>query len=122
MRDLTRVWRSSLAVAAALALAAAGCSGGSNSAASSGKSLVMWTFKQSHVKALQAVADGFTKATGIAVSVQAYGPDDAYVTKLQAAAKTGNMPDVLEVHTNGDDLRFGGAGLLTDLAKQVDSA
>jgi len=32
---------------------------------SSDKSLVMWTFKQSHVKALQAVAAGFTQQTGI---------------------------------------------------------
>jgi len=123
MRHLTRAWRSFLAVFAAMALAmatAAACSGSSGNN-SSDKSLVMWTFKQSHVKALQAVAAGFTQQTGIPVTVQAYGPDDAFLTKVQAAAKTGNLPDLLEVHTNGDDFTFGAAGLLTDLAKDVDA-
>jgi ABC-type glycerol-3-phosphate transport system substrate-binding protein len=120
MRHLTRGWRPALAVLATIAVAAStACSGSSGS--SSSKSLVMWTFKQSHVKALQDVAAGFTKQTGIPVTVQAYGPDDAYLTKVQAAAKTGNLPDLLEVHTNGDDLTFGAAGLVTDLAKDVDT-
>jgi len=114
----------SLAVLAVLALVAtAGCSSGSGSgSSSSGKTLTMWTFKQSHVKALQAVAAAFAKETGISVTVQAYGPDDAYLTKVQAAAKTHNLPDLLEVHTNGDDFTFGAAGLVSDLAKDVDSA
>jgi multiple sugar transport system substrate-binding protein len=111
-----------LAVLAALTLTAtAACSGSGDDNASSGKTLTMWTFKQSHVKALQAVAADFTKQTGIAVTVQAYGPDDVFITKVQAAAKTGNLPDILEVHTNGDDMTFGAAGLLTDLAKDVDT-
>jgi multiple sugar transport system substrate-binding protein len=121
MGFLTRAWRPSLAVLAALALGATAACSGSGGTSSSSKSLVMWTFKQSHVKALQEVAAGFTKETGISVTVQAYGPDDAYLTKVQAAAKTGNLPDLLEVHSNGDDLTFGGAGLLTDLAKDVDT-
>ena len=123
MTHLKRMWRPSLAALAALALAAtAACSGGGSGSSSSSKALVMWTFKQSHVKALQAVAEGFTKQTGIPVTVQAYGPDDAYLTKVQAAAKTGDLPDIMEVHTNGDDFTFGAAGLLTDLTKDVDSA
>jgi multiple sugar transport system substrate-binding protein len=112
-----------LAVLATLILTTtAACSDSSDDKGSSGsKSLVMWTFKQSHLKALQEVAAGFTQQTGISVTVQAYGPDDAFVTKVQAAAKTGNLPDLMEVHTNGDDLTFGAAGLLTDLAKDVDA-
>ncbi|GIH14309.1 ABC transporter substrate-binding protein [Rugosimonospora africana] len=114
-----------MAVLLALALGslvtgAAGCGSGSGSG-SSDKTLVMWTFKQSHVKALEEAGKGFTKQTGITVKVQAYTPDDAYLTKVQAAAKTGDLPDVLEVHTNGDDLTFGGAGLVSDLSKDVDS-
>jgi len=116
-----RAWRPFLAVLVAVALGATGACSSSGGTTSSSKSLVMWTFKQSHVKALQAVAAGFTKETGISVSVQVYGPDDAYITKVQAAAKTGGLPDLLEVHTNGDDLTFGAAGLLTDLAKDVDA-
>jgi ABC-type glycerol-3-phosphate transport system substrate-binding protein len=87
----------------------------------SGKTLVMWTFKQSHVKALEEVGRSFTAQTGVTVKVQAYTPDDAFLTKVQAAAKTGDLPDVLEVHTNGDDFTFGGAGLVSDLTKDVDS-
>lgn len=122
MTHLTRVWRPGMAVLAALTLAAtAACGGGGSGGSSSSKGLVMWTFKQSHVKALQTVAEGFTKETGIPVTVQAYGPDDAYITKVQAAAKTGSLPDIMEVHTNGDDFTFGAAGLVTDLAKDVDS-
>jgi ABC-type glycerol-3-phosphate transport system substrate-binding protein len=122
MRLLKRTWRPSLAVLATLILTTTAACGGDGDKNSSGaKSLVIWTFKQSHVKALQQVAAGFTQQTGIAVSVQVYGPDDAYITKVQAAAKTGDLPDLMEVHTNGDDLTFGAAGLLTDLSKDVDS-
>ncbi|GIG43823.1 hypothetical protein Dsi01nite_018640 [Dactylosporangium siamense] len=124
MTSQRRAWRPALAVLVTLALGAttAACGGDSDSASSSGKTLTMWTFKQSHVKALQKVAEGFQKETGISVKVEAYGPDDAYVTKVQAAAQTKDLPDLFEVHTTGDDFAFGGAGLLTDLAKDVDDA
>ncbi|MEV6424834.1 extracellular solute-binding protein [Streptomyces sp. NPDC051662] len=97
----------------------AGC--GSNGGNSSGRDeLSMWTFKQSHVVALQAAAEKFTAETGTKVNIQAVTPDDAFLTKVQAAARTNDLPDVLEVHANGDDLAFGGAGLLEDLSKDVD--
>ncbi|WP_326610079.1 extracellular solute-binding protein [Streptomyces scopuliridis] len=80
----------------------------------------MWTFKQSHVAALRAAAEKFTAETGTKVNIQAVTPDDAFLTKVQAAARTNDLPDVLEVHANGDDLAFGGAGLLEDLSKDVD--
>ncbi|MGI5237770.1 ABC transporter substrate-binding protein [Dactylosporangium sp. CA-139066] len=117
-------WRPALAVLITLALgaSAAACGGGDDKSGGDSKTLTMWTFKQSHVKALQKVADSFAKETGITVKVEAYGPDDAFVTKVQAAAQTKNLPDLLEVHTNGDDLTFGGAGLLSDLAKDADDA
>jgi ABC-type glycerol-3-phosphate transport system substrate-binding protein len=113
--------RPALAVLAALALTTTGCSS-SGGGSSAGKTLQMWTFKQSHVKALEDIAQGFTKQTGITVKVQAFTPDDAYSTKVQAAAKTGDLPDLFEVHTNGDDFAFGGAGLVSDLSKDVDSS
>ncbi|MFB9184915.1 ABC transporter substrate-binding protein [Dactylosporangium sucinum] len=117
-----RAWRPALAVLLALTLGAGACSGDSDNGAGDDKTLTMWTFKQSHVKALQKVAEGFAKETGITVKVEAYGPDDAYVTKVQAAAQTRNLPDLFEVHTTGDDFTFGAAGLLTDLQKDVDDA
>ncbi|MEV4759591.1 extracellular solute-binding protein [Micromonospora sp. NPDC049559] len=76
----------------------------------------MWTFKQSHVAALQKAAESFKQKTGISVKVEAITPDDAFIARVQAAAQTRTMPDVLEVHTNGDDFTFGAAGLLEDLA------
>ncbi|HTJ35484.1 MAG TPA: extracellular solute-binding protein [Dactylosporangium sp.] len=116
MTPQRRAWRPALAVLITLALGAttAACGGGDD--AGDSKTLTMWTFKQSHVKALQKVADDFAKESGITIKVEAYGPDDVFVTKVQAAAQTKNLPDLIEVHTNGDDLTFGGAGLLTDLA------
>ena len=116
-----RCTRPALAVLAALALAATVACSSSGDDSPAGKTLVMWTFKQSHVKALEDIAQGFTKETGVKVQVQAFTPDDAYLTKVQAAAKTGDLPDVLEVHANGDDFSFGGAGLVADLSKDVDS-
>lgn len=103
-------------------LAACGGSGGESTSSAGGKSLQMWTFKQSHVAALQNAAKGFAKETGVSVDVQAITPDDAFLTKVQAAAKTGDLPDVMEVHTNGDDFTFGAAGLLQDLSGDVKDA
>src|SRR5690349_19459463 len=76
-----------------LPLAACGDSGGS---AADGKSITMWTFKQSHVKPLQEAATQFKAQTGISVEIQAVTPDDAFKAKVQSAAKTNGLPDVLE--------------------------
>ena len=106
------------AVAAAGALLA-GCGGGSPA---SGSTLTMWTFKQTHVKALQDAAAAFKAKTGITVNITAYTPDDTYTSKVQSAAATHGLPDVLEVHAAGEDFTFGAAGLLTDLTSDVDAA
>jgi multiple sugar transport system substrate-binding protein len=82
----------------------------------------MWTFKQSHVTGLRNAAAEFKKQTGITVNIQAYTPDDAYSTKVQAAAKTNDLPDVLETHSDGEDLALGAAGIAKDISKDVDSA
>lgn len=106
------------ALAATVLLAACG-SGGGGAVAPGGTTLKMWTFKQSHVAALQSAAKSYEAKTGVKVEVQAITPDDAFITKTQAAAKTGDLPDVMEVHTNGDDFTFGAAGLLEDLSDDV---
>jgi hypothetical protein len=54
--------------------------------------------------------------TGIDVKLEAFTPDDVFTSKIQSAAQTGDLPDVLELHAGGEDLRVGGAGLLGDLA------
>ncbi|MFJ5846827.1 ABC transporter substrate-binding protein [Streptomyces sp. NPDC092903] len=119
-RFLPTTRRSSiLASVAVMGVLLAGC-GTSDGNGSGRGELSMWTFKQSHVAALQAAAKKFTAETGTKVNIQAVTPDDAFLTKVQAAARTNDLPDVLEVHANGDDLSFGGAGLLEDLSKDVD--
>ncbi|MDR2974524.1 MAG: extracellular solute-binding protein [Propionibacteriaceae bacterium] len=118
------------AIAAAALLAMSACSpggstgkdGSASDAAQGGSSLTMWTFKQSHVKPLQNAAEKFKEKTGVSVTVQAFTPDDAYVTKVQTSAQTGDLPDVMEVHSNGEDFTYGGSGLLTNLADKVDSS
>lgn len=110
------------AVAAVLSLSPlAACGGGSSGGGGDAKSLTMWTFKQSHVAALKNAAAEFKKQTGISVDVQAYGPDDAYTTKVQAAAKTHDLPDVLEVHSDGEDFALGATGIAKDISQDVGS-
>jgi multiple sugar transport system substrate-binding protein len=110
-------------VAAVVALAAgATACGGSSSASGGGKTLTMWTFKQTHVKALEAAAAAFKAKTGITVNVTAYTPDATFTSKIQSAAATHSVADVLEVHAGGEDWTFGGAGILTDLVSSVNDA
>jgi len=108
-----------LAVVAALAMITTACGGGSGSG--DGKTLSMWTFKQTHVKALEAAAAAFKAQTGITVNVTAYTPDDTFTSKVQSAAASHNVADVLEVHAAGEDRVLGGAGILGDLAQDVNS-
>lgn len=110
-----------LAATTALTLTTLSACGGSDSGSDS-KSLDMWTFKQSHVGALRAAAAEFKKETGISVKVEVYTPDDAYLTKVQAAAKTNDLPDVLEVHSDGEDFVLGSAGVTADLQDQIPDA
>ncbi|MFE2044662.1 ABC transporter substrate-binding protein [Streptomyces sp. NPDC059477] len=102
-------------VAAGLILTACGGSSGSGDS----DTLEMWTFKQTHVAALRAVAEDFEKETGIKVEVEAYTPDDAFVTKIQSSAKTGDLPDVLELHSDGEDLALGAGGVVSELTDVV---
>jgi multiple sugar transport system substrate-binding protein len=110
-----------LAAAAALVAGTTAC-GGSGGGSAGGKTLTMWTFKQTHVKALEAAAAAFKAKTGITVKITAYTPDATFTSKVQSAAATHNVADVLEDHAGGEDFVFGGAGILTDLAPSVDTA
>ena len=106
-----------LVVVAALAVVTTACGGGSGSG--DGTTLTMWTFKQTHVKALQAAAAAFKSKTGITVDISAYTPDDTFTSKVQSAAASHNVADVLEVHAGGEDRVLGGAGIIGDLAPDV---
>ncbi|GLW10237.1 ABC transporter substrate-binding protein [Microtetraspora sp. NBRC 13810] len=117
--------RAALGVATALlmGLAVAACGGGGAAQESGGaQALTMWTFKKTHADALNKASAQFTAQTGISVKVEAITPDDVFVTKVQGAAQTNGLPDVLEVHAGGEDLEMGASGLLQDLAADVDAA
>ncbi|BCB73848.1 hypothetical protein GCM10022251_13270 [Phytohabitans flavus] len=107
--------------AATLGLAAAGC-GGDDDSGTSDATISMWTFKRTHVAALEQAAATFKEKTGITVKVEAFTPDDVFTSKIQSAAQTRDLPDVLELHAGGEDMRVGGGGLLTDLKGDFDEA
>ena len=78
IRHRRRTPRPLVGLAAALALAGtlAACgSGGDGGGAAPGTTLTMWTFKQSHLSALQNAARTFQDKTGVAVDVEAVTPD-----------------------------------------------
>lgn len=116
-----------LAAGAMAALAVAGCGssddGGSASGdAGSGKSLTMWTFKQSNVPGLEAAAAAWGRRTGNTLRVQVYTPDDAYATKVRAAANTRDLPDIVSAHSASEEWQFAAAGVLDDITGEFDQA
>jgi len=107
-----------LVTAFATVSALAACSTGG---ASSEEVLSVWTFKQSEVEALQAVGDAWGSENEMKVEVSVYTPDDAYATKIQSAAKAGTLPDVLSVHSQGEDWKLAQAGIIKDLTDVFDA-
>lgn len=110
-----------LAAAVALVAGATACGGSGGGGSGGGKTLTMWTFKQTHVKALQDAAAAFKAKTGITVNITAYTPDATFTAKVQSAAATHNVADVVEDHAGGEDWTFGGAGIIADLAPSVNA-
>src|ERR1700749_4493943 len=109
--------RRSLTITAAISSLAvlAAFSGCSSSGGSADNVLTVWTFKQSEVKALQAIGADWGKKNNMTVKVSVYTPDDTYTTKGQAAAKAGTLPDILSVHSQGQDWTFAQSGIVEDL-------
>ncbi len=122
-RHRRRPTRPSIALATGLSVAALlGACGGSDDTggeSEGGDSLTMWTFKQSHVEALENAATAFEEETGVSVSIQAITPDDVFQQRVQASASTGDLPDVMEVHAKGEDFIFGAAGIVDDLTDDI---
>jgi multiple sugar transport system substrate-binding protein len=74
---------------------------GSAVAAQEAVELTMWTWKLAHVPALEQIAANFEAETGIAVTIEAYNPDDVYRTRITTAAQSGDLPDILSYWSNG---------------------
>jgi multiple sugar transport system substrate-binding protein len=106
--------------AVALTLGVAAC-GSDDEGDATGGALTMWTFKRTHAEALQQAAAAFKAKTGTDVKIEAFTPDDVFTAKIQSAAQTKDLPDVLELHSGGEDMRVGGGGLLADLKGDFDA-
>lgn len=109
---------SALMVAASVGVATilAGCDSGASTASS--KTITLWTTKTAEVPALQAVAADFKKSTGVTVVVQATTPDAAYNTKVEAAARTKTLPDI--VSTGSPGFTYAQSGITIDLSQYFD--
>jgi multiple sugar transport system substrate-binding protein len=106
--------------ALALLTGLAACSGQSEEG-DANTPLTVWTFKQSQVEALEAVGAAWTEESGIDVEVSVYTPDDAYITKVQAAAKSDSLPDVISVHSQSEEWRLAQAGIIQDITAEFDT-
>lgn len=106
---------SSLAVFAALT----GCSAGGET---DDNTLTIWTWKQSQVAALEAVGEAWGAENDMTVEVSVYTPDDTYSTRIQSAAQSGGLPDILSLHSQGEDWQLAQAGIIDDLSDHFDSA
>ncbi|MBT2395383.1 ABC transporter substrate-binding protein [Streptomyces sp. ISL-100] len=119
----TRRRFAALIIGSALALTACGPSGNTKDTgggAKDGGTLTMWTFKQSHVAGLEAAAEEFRKKTGTTVKIELTTPQEAYVSKVQAAARTKSLPDLITVGSADESFKFGAAGVLTDVTDDFD--
>lgn len=101
--------------------ALAGCSGGGGGGGGDSDSLTIWTFKQSQVAALEAVGEAWTETSGTPVEVSVYTPDDTYNTKIKSAAKSKTLPDIVSVHSQGEDWGLAQAGIIQDLSDDFDT-
>lgn len=81
--------------------------------------LTMWTWKPSHLDGLQKAAANFTTKTGIPVKIQVFAPQEAYQTKLRAAASTGDLPDVFTDNSGANVFKKATAGLFVELTDKL---
>jgi len=84
--------------------------------------LTVWTFKQSEIKALEAAGADWGKQNNMTVKVSVYTPDDAYRTKIQAAAKSKTLPDIISIHSQGGDWKLAQAGIVQDITDDFTSS
>ncbi len=82
------------------------------------ETLTMWTWKAFHIPGLEALAERYAEETGVQVEFEFYSPDDAYRTRVQTAAQSGELPDVLAYWAGDWDIAA--SGILTNIADQVD--
>ncbi len=83
------------------------------------ETLTLWTWKAFHVPGYEAIGKAFAEKTGVNLKVEFFSPDDAYRSKVQTAAQSGDLPDILAYWSDGQwDLAA--SGVLQDLTNDVD--
>ena len=115
---MMRRWKKigALALATTLSLSLAACGGGNKS---SDGTLTMQIWDTAQRDAMQALADAYHEINpDVTIEVQVTSWDE-YWTKLEAAAGSGNLPDVFWMHTN-NILMYADNGMLADVTDLYD--
>jgi multiple sugar transport system substrate-binding protein len=88
---------------------------------SSGKVLTFWHWRAQDTAGIAAVGKLFQQQTGYSLQISSSADDATYYTKLQAAARTGTLPDIVALNYGtaaGDNsATFAKSGLLVNLTK-----
>ena len=80
------------------ALFVSACTGGGrNNQGKNGeaKTLTMWTWKVAYLPGFEAAAKLYEEKTGIKVKIETFTSDDTYRQKIQAAANSKTLPDII---------------------------
>ncbi len=92
-----------------------------SSSASSNKVLTFWQWRAQDTPGIAAVGKLFQQETGYQLQISSSADDATYYTKLQAAARTGTLPDIVALNYGtaaGDNTAtFAKSGLLVNLTK-----
>ena len=118
MRMRTKIVAMILVIALALSLSGCGSSGGS----SDGKvNLTFQIWDVAQRDGMQAMCDAYTaQHPNVKIEVQVTSWNE-YWTKLEAAATSGQMPDIFWMHTN-ELLKYADNGMLADCSDIVDTS
>jgi len=98
-------WQKTTVAAAVAALALAACSSGSGSA-NDEDTITVWTFKKEWVPGIEAAAKAYKESTGKDIDFKVQYFDEAnglYSSKVSAAARSDELPDLLTAYGNSWD-------------------
>jgi multiple sugar transport system substrate-binding protein len=82
--------------------------------------LTMWTWKDFHVPALEALAEQYYEETGVQVEIELITPDDAYRTRLQTSSQSGELPDIISYWSGGHWDELVASDVVVNITDKVD--
>lgn len=108
-------------VAAVAAVPLLGACGGSSGTSSSKTGLTFLNQSRGQAKALTALAETYTKTTGVKITIDTAGPAD-FKAKLQSSSQSGDMPDIYSALGDRDEMApYYKAGWAMDLTEELSS-